>query len=154
MYVGSSQAQLVRSLELRLHSALQIKVETANWVYLSCTGKPLPAYMKVAKKLKSAFRTKKSQPAVGQAKRKAGALFSTMFSSSPGANTSSGGVEDLSQVIESNILLKIFTAEVDVQLTKSMSAELLRATKKNPPAKFKYQLLYVCSVAHLLLSTC
>lgn len=94
-------------------------------------------------------------------KRRAGALISTIFSGpSRAAFSISDGVQTLSKETtelladnESEILLKIFTAEVDVQLMKSMSAELLRATKKNAPAKFKYHLLYVCYSFYLSLFT-
>lgn len=42
-----------------------------------------------------------------------------------------------------NVTLTVFTAEVDVKVDKKLSAELLRSTKKNPPARLKYDLIYV-----------
>jgi hypothetical protein len=39
--------------------------------------------------------------------------------------------------------LSIFSATVQVNLDKKMSAELVRSTKKNPPSKMKFELIYV-----------
>jgi hypothetical protein len=44
-----------------------------------------------------------------------------------------------------NIVLTIFAANVAVRLDKKMAGELLRATKKNPPSRLRYQLIYVSS---------
>jgi Protein of unknown function (DUF3684) len=43
----------------------------------------------------------------------------------------------------SNIALTIFTANVDVRLDKKMTEELLHSTKKNPPSRLRYELIYV-----------
>ena len=43
----------------------------------------------------------------------------------------------------SNIVLTIFAANVDVRLGKEMTGKLLRATKKNPPSRLLYELIYV-----------
>ena len=43
-----------------------------------------------------------------------------------------------------NIVLTIFAANVAVRLDKKMAGELLRATKKNPPSRLRYELIYVC----------
>lgn len=45
--------------------------------------------------------------------------------------------------LESNIVLTIFSANVDVHLDKKMAGELLRATKKNPLSRLCYELIYV-----------
>jgi hypothetical protein len=42
-----------------------------------------------------------------------------------------------------NVVLTIFTANVAVRLDKKMTGELLRATKKNPPNRLRYELIYV-----------
>lgn len=100
--------------------------------------------------------TEKPQPIVVEpTKQKTGGFFSSLFSGLAGANTPQRTPTplvtpavteaDLLLINESNVVLTIFTAEVDVQLTKKMSAELHRSTKKNPPAKVKYQLIYVSS---------
>ena len=46
-------------------------------------------------------------------------------------------------VNETNITLSIFSADVNVRLDKKMATELHRSTKKNPPSKLKYELIYV-----------
>ena len=48
------------------------------------------------------------------------------------------------EVGQSSVTLTIFTAEVDVNLTQKLSAELHRSTKKNPPPAIKYEFIYVC----------
>lgn len=51
----------------------------------------------------------------------------------------------------SNIDLTIFTANVDVRLDEKMAGELVRATKKNPPSRLRYDLIYVSfMVKHIL----
>jgi hypothetical protein len=45
----------------------------------------------------------------------------------------------------SNVVLTIFAANVDVRLDKKMTTELLRSTKKNPPSRLRYELIYVSS---------
>jgi hypothetical protein len=52
----------------------------------------------------------------------------------------------------SNIVLTIFAANVDVRLDKKMARKLLRATKKNPPRRLRYELIYVSftMVKHIL----
>lgn len=47
------------------------------------------------------------------------------------------------QLVDTSISLSIFSADVDVRLPKKVGDELLRATKKKPPSKVKYQLIYV-----------
>ena len=49
----------------------------------------------------------------------------------------------------SSVVLTIFAANVDVRLDKKMTAELLRSTKKNPPSRLRYELIYVRS--HVLI---
>lgn len=46
-------------------------------------------------------------------------------------------------ITESNVVLSIFSAEVDVKLDKKMVLELQRSTKKNPPTSLKVDLIYV-----------
>ena len=51
-----------------------------------------------------------------------------------------------------NIVLTIFTANVGVRLDEKVAGELLRATKKNPPSRLCYELIYVsfAAVKHIL----
>jgi Protein of unknown function (DUF3684) len=49
----------------------------------------------------------------------------------------------LLEAYSSNIALTMFAANVDVRVDKKMAGELLRATKKNPPSRLRYELVYV-----------
>ena len=53
------------------------------------------------------------------------------------------------KVDQSNVVLTIFTADVEVKLSQKLSTELLRSTKKNPPRALKYELIYVSSPSPL-----
>jgi hypothetical protein len=106
-----------------------------NWVYTVGTEKPQAV-------------------AVDQLKPKTGGFFSSLFSNLTGSNTPQRiptplppRIEeaDLLLINESNVVLSIFTADIDVQLTKKMASELHRSTKKNPPSKVKYELIYASS---------
>jgi hypothetical protein len=50
---------------------------------------------------------------------------------------------NLLEANSSNVVLTIFAANVDVRLDKKMTAELLRSTKKKPPSRLRYELIYV-----------
>lgn len=50
---------------------------------------------------------------------------------------------DQLKVTETRVTLSVFSAEVDVKLNVKMASELHRSTKKNPPSKLKYELIYV-----------
>jgi hypothetical protein len=50
---------------------------------------------------------------------------------------------NLLEAHSSSVVLTIFVANVDVRLNKKMTAELLRSTKKNPPSRLRYELIYV-----------
>jgi hypothetical protein len=50
---------------------------------------------------------------------------------------------DLFEATSSNIVLTIFAANVEVQLDKKMTGELLRSTLKKPPSRLRYELIYV-----------
>jgi len=60
-----------------------------------------------------------------------------------------GGVECLGAG-QFHVVVTIFTAEVGVELSQKMSAELHRSVKKNPPRALKYELIYVCHLLHRL----
>lgn len=51
--------------------------------------------------------------------------------------------EKLLQVNQTSVTLSVFSAEVEVRIDERMKKELLRATKKNPPANMRYELIYV-----------
>jgi hypothetical protein len=46
-------------------------------------------------------------------------------------------------VYQTNMELSIFSADVNVRLDKRLAAELHRSTKKNPPSRMRYELIYV-----------
>ncbi|KAG8933600.1 hypothetical protein FRC02_011522 [Tulasnella sp. 418] len=46
------------------------------------------------------------------------------------------------EALESSVLLKVYSAQVDVKLDKQMSTELERATKKKPPTTCSLSLIY------------
>ncbi|KAH9177932.1 hypothetical protein EDB89DRAFT_2111997 [Lactarius sanguifluus] len=83
--------------------------------------------------------------------RKGGGFFSSLFSgksSSPRRSptpTPAAPEEPINLLgaPSSSVVLTIFTANVDVRLDKNMTAELLRATKKNPPSRLRYELTYM-----------
>ena len=50
---------------------------------------------------------------------------------------------NLFETTSSNIVLTIFTANVEVRLDKKMTGELLRSTLKKPPSRLRYELIYV-----------
>ena len=53
---------------------------------------------------------------------------------------------NLLEAESSSIVLTIFAANVDVRVDEKMTVELLRATKKNPPSRLRYELIYVSLV--------
>ena len=50
---------------------------------------------------------------------------------------------NLLKATSSDIVLTIFAANVEVQLDKKMTEELLRSTLKKPPNRLHYELIYV-----------
>lgn len=106
-----------------------------RWVYSTGSEKPPP-------------------PIIQQSKPSGhGGFFSSLFSSLGGGSTPQRNViplpvlpiEDFDplEVNETSVALSIFSADVDVRLEKKMMVELHRSTKKNPPRKLKYELIYV-----------
>ncbi|KAG6829550.1 hypothetical protein H0H92_004219 [Tricholoma furcatifolium] len=116
-----------------LHIALHIQAEVMQWVYSSGSEK------------KRAF-------AILKPKVTTGGFFSSLFgfggSSTPQRqSTPLPPVKDVNPhtVNETSVALSIFTADADVRLNKKLAAELHRSTKKNPPNKLKYELIYTAN---------
>ncbi len=117
--------------------ALSIKAEVMQWVYMAGTEKPQP-------------KKEPPKPVAG-----GGGFFSSLFSSLTGAsgapsrtNTPAPAPSTVPQIdpqtiVESNVVLSIFAADIAVKLDKKMITELNRSTKKNPPTRMKYELIYV-----------
>ncbi|TFK45667.1 hypothetical protein OE88DRAFT_1668942 [Heliocybe sulcata] len=116
---------------------LHIKAEVLRWVYSAGTEKPPPVIVQA-----------KSKQAPSS-----GGFFSNLFSSL-GSTPSRASTPvpqpppkpqpqvNLLEVNESSVTLSIFTADVEVKLDKKLEKELYRSTKKNPPARLKYELIY------------
>ncbi|KNZ80421.1 Sacsin [Termitomyces sp. J132] len=109
---------------------LHIQAEVMQWVYSSSSERKRPM---------SFFKPKAT----------AGSFFSSLFgfagNSTPQHQSAPlPSVKDLDPqtLIETSVALSIFSADVDVRLNKKISAELYRSTRKNPPNKLKYELIY------------
>jgi hypothetical protein len=103
-----------------------------RWVYSSGTEKPKPLALKPEKAPTSTFFSLKSWLGTNTPQR-----ITTPLPPEPEE------VVDPLTVNETSVSLSIFSAEVDVRLDKKVAAELHRSTKKNPPNKVKYELIYV-----------
>jgi hypothetical protein len=115
-------------------TALHIKAEVMQCVYSAGTEKPPPP---------------PPQPVLKSLKLNGG-FFSSLFStrSTPQRDVVSLPIYqadpvDPLTINETSVALSIFSADVDVSLEKKMAIELHRSTKKNPPRKLKYELIYV-----------
>ncbi|SRR6266403_4380556 len=121
-------------------TALHIDAEVVRWVYTVGSEKPSAAYKA------DALKTVTHQ---------ASGFFSSLFagfgaSSTPRRTPTPVPVTpkesiNLLEANSSNVVLTIFAANVDVRLDKKMTEELLRSTKKNPPSRLRYELIYVSS---------
>jgi hypothetical protein len=119
-------------------TALHIKAEVVGLVYKVGSEKP--------------FVTSKTD-ILKSSSHEASGFFSPLsdgfeaFPTSQGTPTQSPVVHEESiHLLEANslnIVLTIFAANVAVRLDKKMAGELLRATKKNPPSRLRYELIYV-----------
>ena len=128
-------------------TALHIKAEVVGLVYKVGSEKP-------SVKSKTDILKSLSHEANGLF-----SPFSDGFEASPtpqGTPTHAPVVEkDTIHLLEPNslnVVLTIFTANVAVRLDKKMTRRLLRATKKNPPSRLRYELIYVSfTVVKLIL---
>ncbi|KAG6857275.1 hypothetical protein H0H87_007108 [Tephrocybe sp. NHM501043] len=109
---------------------LHIQAEVMQWVYTSGTEKKRPL---------SSLKPKSGT----------GGFFSSLFgfagSSTPQRqSTPLPPAKDIDPhtINETSVALSIFSANVDVRLNKKVAGELHRSTKKNPPNKLKYELIY------------
>lgn len=113
---------------------LHINAEVMRWVYSSGSEKPRRA--PISKTLKSTG-----------ARSFFSSLF-TSFSASPTQRSDAMLPAPREEVInplsidETSVSLSIFSADVVVRLDGKLSVELHRSTKKNPPNKLKYELIY------------
>jgi Protein of unknown function (DUF3684) len=113
-------------------TALHIEAEVVRWVYNVGSEKP-----------STSSRTDTLEKATHQTS----GFFSPQFERSKASSTPAPMVPkepiNLFEATSSNIVLTIFAANVDVQLGKKMTAELLRSTLKKPPGRLRYELIFV-----------
>ena len=82
-----------------------------------------------------------------------GSFFSSIFSSLAGTSTPQRAATpaplpppkpvDHLAINETSVSLSIYSASVQVRLDKKLSSEINRSTKKNPPTRIKFELIYV-----------
>jgi Protein of unknown function (DUF3684) len=126
-------------------TALHIEAEVVRWVYT--VGSEKPSATPKIDSLKTVSH---------QASGFFSSLFSGFGSSTPRRAPTPVPVApkesiNLLEAHSSNVVLTIFAANVDVRLNKKMTAELLRSTKKNPPGRLRYELIYVSPTCVKLL---
>ncbi|EIN13823.1 hypothetical protein PUNSTDRAFT_117488 [Punctularia strigosozonata HHB-11173 SS5] len=120
---------------------LHISAQVMRWVHTVGTDKPPPP----------AKQRQQAKPSA----QTSGGFFSSLFSSlgvstpqrsntplPPAPPLPKPKEVDLTENIDSSVVLTIFSADVEVKLDKKMTAELVRSTKKNPPSRMKYELIY------------
>lgn len=123
--------------QILIHSfpALHISAEIMKWVHSSPSPKPAP-----------------SKPVVVAPQAAVSAFFGKLVSTfsapapPPPVIRETIRLEDLLAVKESSVDLTIFSAEVAVRLDKKLTSDLQRSTKKNPPSRLKYELVYVSAI--------
>ena len=115
--------------------AVYIKAEVMKWVYTAGTKRKLHQIPKPAKPSATA------------------GFLSSLYSSLARSSTPSRVASPSRPVVELSVnalelnhmgvSLSIFSATAQVNLDKKMISELVRSTKKNPPSKVKFELIYV-----------
>ncbi|KAF9562769.1 hypothetical protein CPC08DRAFT_749290 [Agrocybe pediades] len=115
---------------------LFIQAQVMKWIYASGTEKKRPNPAKV---------TKSTGPP-------SGGFFSSLFSSLAGTSTpqrtptpilpSPKETVDYYAINETSVALSIYSASIQVRLDKKLSSEIQRSTKKNPPTRMKFELIY------------
>jgi hypothetical protein len=130
-------------------TALQIKAEVVELVYKYKVGSEKPPVTSKTDILKSSSH-------------EADGFFSPLsdgFEESPTPQRTPKQVPvahnesiHLLEANSSNIDLTIFAANIDVRVDKKMTGELVRATKKNPPSRLRYELIFVsfAVIRHIL----
>ena len=121
-------------------TALHIEAEVVRWVYTVGSEKP-----------SAASRADTLKTVTNQASGFFSSLFAGLGASSTPRRTPTPAPVvpkesiNLLEANSSDVVLTIFAANVDVRLNKKMTAELQRSTKKNPPSRLRYELIYVSS---------
>ncbi|KAH9485292.1 hypothetical protein JR316_0002200 [Psilocybe cubensis] len=115
---------------------LFIQAQVMKWIYTSGTGKK---------------RQNPTKP-IKAANTGSPGFFSSLFSTLSGTSTpqriSTAPLPPVEKSIdhlaisETSVSLSIYSASIQVHIDKKLSAELQRSTKKNPPTKMKFELIY------------
>ncbi len=122
-------------------TALHIEAEVVRWVYNVRSERPF-----------ATSRTDALKTATRQANRFISPHSHGFKASSTPQRTSTSVPTvpkepiNLLEATSTDIALTIFAANVDVQLDKKMTGELLRLTLKKPPTRLRYELIYVSSI--------
>ena len=122
------------------YTALHIQAQVMKWIYTSGTEKKRINPLKTM--------TANKPPTSG------GGFFSSILSSLSGSSTPQRVVTPLPPPLppkpvdhlainETSVSLSIYSASIQVRLDKKLSSEIQRSTKKNPPTKMKFELIYV-----------
>lgn len=121
---------------LTLIVAVFIQAEAMRWIYTSGTKRLPQSIPKINIPL----------PTTG--------FFSSLYSSfgkagNSGSRAPPSPVAEIEnpinhhEITQTGVSLSIFSATIQVHLDKKMTTELVRSTKKNPPSKMKFELIYV-----------
>lgn len=126
--------------------ALSIKAEVMQWVYsVGSSAKPRkrpnPPQLDSRKAVSSGFFS--ALFSFGAASPRAPPVLQIVPSEEDDKHKEEEENRKLWDVHKTSVVLAIFSADVAVTLEDRMRKELLRATKKNPPSKMKYELIYV-----------
>lgn len=76
-------------------------------------------------------------------------VYSAAMSDGHAEPAQSAKETDAMAFITTNMMLVIFSADVDVRPDKKMFTELCRSMKKHPPTELKYELTYVSPISDI-----
>ncbi|KAF9051010.1 hypothetical protein BDZ89DRAFT_1098552 [Hymenopellis radicata] len=123
----TSAAGIMTVKEVR-RTPLRINAEVMKWIY----------------KLSSPPKSEAPKAPAAQAVNFFGKLLSSFTAPPPPPPVVQETIkpEDLLAVKANSVDITIFSAEVNVRLDKKLTTDLQRSTKKNPPGRLKYELVY------------
>ncbi|KAJ8522756.1 hypothetical protein ONZ45_g741 [Pleurotus djamor] len=134
---------------LNIPRSLRASSPSNSVVVKSIQATPLHISAEIMRLVYSSGSEKPAVPTALKPLQKAPGFFSSLFQSFAAPSTPQPLPTSLPRdptddykPVTTDITLSIFSADVEVRLTKKVGDELLRATKKKPPAKVKYELIY------------
>jgi hypothetical protein len=138
---------------------VQIRAEVVRWVYLAGSEKPKPVRKSTLPTASSAtgptptnsflasLISSFASPRSNTPSRPSGRGTPVPVPAKPAPSVEKVDTKKLAaeqrKVVESSVLLSVFTAEARVKLDEKMEVELERATKKKAPGTVKVGLIYV-----------